>query len=368
MFIETASWNDILPILRANFRIWSPGLSESDYRHYIWSQLQAPWSRQNLRYIVYRDRGETKASCKTYELTIQSRGKTFSVAALAAVFTQERFRGQGLAGKLIEELIKRFRKRAFDGILLYSDIDPHFYESFGFERMGSAEFAILLPEDEHLKNNGALNHDQSLTTTFLEYHTLSGAKRKGQSDNSADTCHLSPGITNDVIADMTRHYARWLRRRPFGVARSEDYLTYKLGRERFVATHSKLGWPEIIVTIANPDANQYGYALTEYSGITMRVLEVIGSPLARQELWQELYRKAVCLGIRRIRGWESVAVDFAPAFSYRALLPEASSLKTANCKILSFERDWGRPMFLPFNSETASWITSFPCPLLELDL
>jgi predicted N-acetyltransferase YhbS len=367
MLIETASWDDILPILRTNFRIWSPGLSQSDYRHYIWSQLQSPWSRQNLRYVIDRMRGETRASCKTYQLILKSGGKSFRFAVLGAVYTPEKFRGQGFATDLIEGLIDRFQEQSFDGLLLFSDIDPEFYASLGFDQMGGSEFVMFLP-DEAQAQADLSNNENDFVPECIEYHTLTKTKEASTGQIACGTSRLDPGLDEDVIANMTRHYARWLRRQPFGIERSEDYFAYKLGKERFIAMHSKLSWPEMIVTIVKLETNEYAYSLTECSGMTMRVLEVIGSQTATQVLWKELYRKAVKTGIRRIRGWESIIREFAPTYSYRPILPEASGLKTSNCKILSFERDWGRPMLFAFNDQVRFWFRTFPCPLLELDL
>jgi hypothetical protein len=184
-----------------------------------------------------------------------------------------------------------------------------------------------------------------------------------------DDCHgLYPGVSAETITEMSRHYARWLSRQPFGIERSEEYFAYRLGRERFIARRSKLGWPELIITMAYGSANDCGYALTECSGMTMRILEVIGSPDARQELWRELYRKALRLGLRRMRGWESVVADFAPSFSYQWIGADLSTLPNGDRKILYFERDWGKPMMLTFNHTLESWFRVFPCPLLELDL
>lgn len=367
MFIETASWNDILPILRTNFRIWSPGLSQSDYRHYIWSQLQSPWSRQNLRYVIDQIHGEPRASCKTYKLSLRAGGQSFLFAVLGAVYTPEKFRGQGFATDLIEGLIDRFQEQSFDGILLFSDIDPEFYASLGFDQMGSSEFVMFLPDE--VKVEDVLSEAKNgFASECIEYHTLTKTKDLTTGRNASGSGHLDPGLEQDTIADMTRHYARWLRQQPFGIERSEDYFAYKLGKERFIALHSKLSWPEMIVTIANLGINEYAYALTECSGMTMRVLEVIGSQAAKQVLWKELYRKAVKTGIRRIRGWESVIRDFAPTFSFRPILPDHWPLQATNCKILCFERDWGRPMLFAFNDRVRFWCRTFPCPLLELDL
>lgn len=371
MSVETASWNDILPILRANFRIWSPGLSEADYRHYVFSQLGTSWGRQHLRYVIYQEGGQTKASCKTYMLNLRSHSRTFTLASLGALFTVEKYRGKGVASKLIEALKLKAKQEGLDGILLFSDIEPSFYQSLGFEKLGSAEFAIYLPEVTQSESSMfvlELNRKRESSASTIEYHTLARTEDRERNQEATECCRLDPGVKDDLIALMTRHYNRWLSRQAFGVERSQDYFAHRLGRERFIALHSKLGWPEMIITVVDLGTNEYGYALTECSGVTMRVLEVIGSTAARKELWKELFRKALAQGTKRIRGWESVVSDFAPTFSCGALLSQASGLTNVKGKILSFQRDWGRPMVLLFNEALRPWLSAFPCPLLELDL
>ncbi len=354
MPIEIASWNDIIPVLRESHKLWSPGLSIYDYQEYVWNQLNASWPRRHLQYMVYRCKGQIATSCKIYRLSLLSRGKTYTAMAVGAVFTQKEFRGQGLATKLLLEIIDRGQQNAVDCFLLFSDIDPTFYENLGFISLGSAEFAIDLPaSNEHKGLSEIKSATKTFPSTIEEY---SNSKLINPQNNQ--------NPDKDLLNKISRHYMRWLSRQPFGIGRSENYFKYKLGRECFINSHSKIGWPEITITVVAGNANEFAYAFTECSGMTMRILEIVGSPVSRRHLWEELYQKAKLLGLKRIRGWESIICDFAPNYSYRWLDSEI----TADNKIHSFERNWGIPMILPFTQAIYDWSKIFPCPLLELDL
>lgn len=358
MSIEIALWNDILPVLRENFKLWTPGLSPQRYRHYIWSQLHTTWSRQNLTYICWRERGRLAASCKLYRLNFSAHSHSFALAGISAVFTQEEFRGRGIAKKFMHALIDQCKREHLDGVLLFSDIGSPFYKGLGFQAMGGADFAIYLPEKTRTVNSEKAIL-RSKNERINRFTTLSNAP------DQLDHCQFSPGIGEPVLEEMVRHYMRWLSRQPFGISRNTAYFAYKLARERFITINSKLSWPVTRITTFNSGGDSFGYALTEHGGVTMRVLEVIGSTSARAELWQDLCDQAMVSGIRRIRGWESVVRDFAPGFSCPFL--QAEQINMHDYKIHAFERDWGKPMLFIFNKALSNWPHIVPCPILELD-
>ena len=387
MSLEIASWHELLPVFKENFKIWSPGLSQGDYRRYIARQFKAPWLRQNLTYMNYSVGGQLRASLKVYRLELQSKGRTFQFAGLGAVFTQERYRNQGIGKKMMEAIVEQCWQQKLDGILLFSDIGFDYYRSLGFNQMGDSDFVIVIP-DQSAGLAGACNAPLRSVESFHPADSLTLALTAYDSKNIGTTCQfedilvtsqlnhltssykLDAGLSAATLDEMTRHYMRWLRRQPFGFERTENYFAYKLGRERFIANHSRIKRPEMKLTIANSGTQEFGYALTEYSGTTMRILEVIGSENTRQELWKYLYKNAVLSQIKRICGFESVVRDFAPGFTMRSIestYAETTDLTAVNGRIQSSERTWGKPMILGLNEAVLSWPNVFPCPILELD-
>ncbi|HEY9778412.1 MAG TPA: GNAT family N-acetyltransferase [Planktothrix sp.] len=329
MTIATADWHDILQVLHETHGIWSPGLTKSAYHQYIWGQVNHPWSRHNYRYVVRRERDKPAASCKLYSLTMTSRGREFHVLGIGAVYTLHEFRSRGLAHQLIDDVIELADNENYDGLLLYSEIEPGFYEEFGFVELGAADFYAYLP------------------------------RTQSSSDGSIAT--LLPPPVDEEIVWLARHHRRWLRTQPYGIVRPEVYWRYKLQKERFLNKHSRISWPQLQL-LTNED--QSGYMLTEQGGTTIRLLESVGSPSSRQRLWEKLLSRAKDIGASRIRGWESGIADLAPGFSLSQLTPPEQKTEPIQYN----ERDWGRGMLLALSPELDWWPSVFPCPLLELDL
>lgn len=345
MSIGSADWHDILPVLHETYRIWNAGLSRSDYQRHLARQMAHPWARRHLRFVVRKVDGVAVASCKLYDIDVISRGRNYRVLGIGAVYTMERFRGKGYAADLIEQVTTSAEEDGYDGILLFSEIGTDYYAQFGFEEFGAAEFCIYI--------NDPQPRDAGENTRF-------------------------PAPSD--VDWMCTHYMRWLRSQPFGVARTDSYLDYKLRKETFLQHHSQLSWPaqELIVAYAdrngkNVSSSQHdlskfiaGYMLIEQGGATVRILEVIGTEAARAQLWTEVLARSVHVGAQRIRGWESALRDFTPGLLINNVLPEELQKDTFSSLQFS-ERDWGIPMFLALNADVESWFSDFPCPLLELD-
>jgi predicted N-acetyltransferase YhbS len=348
MSLQVAELNDILLVLRDNFGIWSQGLTRSDYRAFMAIQLRDSWLRNHFCYLVYKMDGQIAASCKVYYLDFVTKGQNLKVACLGAVYTQSYMRNRGFAKKLLEGVIDNCKSRGIDAIMLFSDIDPSFYETFGFMEVGGYDFFIDLPE---------LNEAQ---TEALSMNMDDVLQRRG----------FSSALDRDKISRLSRHHRRWLSRQAYGIERSEQYFRFKFVREKFLSKCLGTGRTELQVLSFDSSAGEFAYTITKVSGKIMRVFEVIGSEAARLELWAGLFDVAKDMGLSHITGWESAIGDLAPGFSSSVSIP-SYKFETGAPKIACYERDWGKPMILPI-SETAvrlsdSWISTYPCPLLELD-
>jgi hypothetical protein len=239
---------------------------------------------------------------------------------------------------MIEEIINLCVDEDADGILLFSEIGTDFYNSFGFTEVGSAEFLM------------------ELDTCHLKF----------SADNCPSESIEERALSRQDVPWLARHYLRWLRTQPFGVLRSESYWYYKLSRENFLKERSRLFRPELRLTKL-ADGRNDGYAITEHSANTMRVLEVIGSESAREVIWMKLFERASELKVSHIRGWESMIRDFEPNYEMSRVLPQSNEAQEGTHEILCVEREWGRCMIMPVQPAIEGWLSVNPCPLLELD-
>ncbi len=348
MSLQVAQWKDILPILKDNFSIWSPGLTQSDYRIFISSQLKDRWLSRHFRYLVYKVDGKVAASCKVYDLDFVAKKQSLKFVCIGAVYTQTELRGRGFASQMLYSVVDDCKVRSIDGLMLFSAIDPRFYEVFGFREVGGFDVIIHLPEQKTDLNNATAPNV----------------------DDAARHCGFDVELNKDKVIQLARYHQRWLSRQPYGIKRSEEYFLFKIAKERFLSAHSRLNRPELKVLSCTGLKNEFAYAIIEVAASTMRVLEVVGSETGRMETWSQLFNLAKALNLRRIRGWESLVADCAPGFTNCVSMPSDKG-EIGKPKIECYERDWGKPMILPISKTACElsdvWLSSFPCPLLELD-
>jgi len=354
MSLEPATWTELLPILRESFELWSAGLPEELYRHYVWRQVNHAWSRKHQQYMVYRHKGTVVSCCKTYKYTFMSRGQEFPVTGIGSVFTAAKYRGKGYGRGMIEDVIALAHSEKKAAVMLFSDIGDQWYGDLGFEAFSAIDFCIEL---DRFRLNG-VSAPVSETLESIEAHP-----------GSTEIVRLQAGLPSEVLGEMVRHYGRWLARQPFGLVRDQEYLAFKLGREEFLIKYSSLDWPKKTIWFRRDRQSDFAYAITEAADSSLRILELIGPAAGRQAIWQAIFHFALDHGFARIRGWEAVIKDFAPSFSLSQLVsPENRDACSRNVlQIYSSERTWGLPMLLPFDERLSEWRNYFPCPVLELD-
>ncbi len=351
-----------MPIFKENSAIWSTGLSRQVYEHYLWRQITHPWGRKNIRYAIYRHQGVVVSSCKIYRQVISYRHEQLPLFGIGAVFTRNNYRGHGYAGKLLAQVIDAARLERQSGVYLFSDIGEKLYSRLGFSPFQNTNFEIDLSCLE--RSDSAPSHlpeqDQRVVAHYI-------------SEESQHPFDLAPGISNDLLTEMTRHYQRWLSKQPFGTYRNEKYFSFKLGKELFLKRHSSLNWPGKTIWTYRGCPGNFAYAITEEARHTpidtLRILEIVGMAEGREAIWLAIARYAIEQKFKRIRGWESVVSDFSPSFSWRELCPDTLKTELSNTqfRIRSREKGWAQPMLLPFDQRLNDWWSYFPCPFLELD-
>jgi predicted N-acetyltransferase YhbS len=314
-------------ILRDNFTHWTPGLKLDRYCHYQRWQFSRPWARKNLSYWALLQDEDVVSSCKLYEMNFRSRSKDYKIGGIGAVFTAERNRGKGWGHQLLEQMKDLCLERGYDAVMLNSDIDPAYYEKVGYESLSSRDFAIRVTEESVRR-----------TVRDLDRRFCSGRDERLKVRDA----------TPDDVPSMVRHHSHWLVRRPFGLLRSDEYWSFKLGREMYLHQHSSLGWPKQELITLNFEKSDGGYVLFEQGPRAVRVLEVVGSEETEQSLWAQLLQLALKRKTPLLRGWEGTA-------------PEAVK------GVHSSGRIWSRPMILPLTNELSVWAKQSPCPLVEMD-
>lgn len=358
MKLEQADWQRLLPVFRETYQIWSPGLSRSDYLEYQEKQINDGWARRNLRHLALMRGQKVLSSLKLSKLNLQIRDRFFKIGGIGAVYTQLDSRDQGFASELLEQTIDLAKDEGMQALLLFSDIDCDFYARFGFEETGSADMFIHLPVNRQnisMPENFRVKNIDTIEIN-LDGKTFSVHQKK---------------LTFADLDDVARHHKQWLRLQPYGIERDVRYFHFKLMRESFLHTHSRLAWPALKLTTASVDGHVQGYAITETAGGVLRILEVVGKRTARDSLWGALLLRAFKERLSRVRAWEALAEEFAPSYSLGQTLHRLGLQDIAGESYKGplnyYQRSWGKGMLMPLEEDLERLLRIIPCPLVELD-
>lgn len=337
MPLKPLSTTEALTVLHETRTIWSAGLKVDDYYDYNDMQRQDSWGRRNLRLYGYETSdGQIAASLKLHQLTMMSRGREYSCCGVTAIYSRQKFRGRGFGGKIVQAVIEKAHQEGHSALLLFSDIGLEFYEQYGFNEIGTLDLEIVI-DQEH-----------------IDHGKLSGVAYE-----------VVPLFQSDFDL-LARHHRRWLRRRPFGISRSQDYFAYKARKENFLNLHSRLSWPMLQV-IAIQAHNEMAYAIYEIGGANLRVLELVSAPTLHESIWQAIFLEALKHKIKRIKSWESNILELSPGFSLKSFLLSTVYKQDFAPTIYYSQRSWGKVMLLPLDNNILPWLRSFPSPILEFD-
>ncbi|MGH9200434.1 MAG: GNAT family N-acetyltransferase, partial [Vicinamibacterales bacterium] len=119
-------------ILDDTFVIWHDGLSRQNYSRFWAAQLKTPWGAAHLDRVALLDGPHVVSSAKRYDLSLRLDGRIRRVLGIGAVFTSPAYRGRGAARELISRLFETAVAEGQEFAMLFSEIDPAFYERLDF--------------------------------------------------------------------------------------------------------------------------------------------------------------------------------------------------------------------------------------------
>ena len=166
-------------ILDQTYEIWSDRLSRPAYGRYNLTQLRTPWGARHLRRMaLLDDRGRILSSAKRYDLRASLDGREIRMVGLGAVFTPPAMRGRGHAHAIVERIVENAAREGAQLALLFSEIEPGFYEAMGFEAVPRHELLVTTGgrggAPMVLMRSGA---DRDIPAVTALARTLAGAHR-----------------------------------------------------------------------------------------------------------------------------------------------------------------------------------------------
>ncbi|MGH9385025.1 MAG: GNAT family N-acetyltransferase [Vicinamibacterales bacterium] len=219
-------------ILDDTFVIWHDGLSRQNYSRFWAAQLKTPWGAAHLDRVALLDGPHVVSSAKRYDLSLRLDGRIRRVLGIGAVFTSPAYRGRGAARELISRLFETAVAEGQEFAMLFSEIDPAFYERLDF---------VPVPLVEQ-----RLEVDQ---------------KRGG-----APAMLVRSGDDRDLaaIVDMSAARSKGAR---LALDRSEEFIRYGLTKKRLLSGLGPLGLRETEFLVVEEGSQAAAYLIcTSHNG------------------------------------------------------------------------------------------------------
>ena len=102
------------------------------YGRFWEAQLRTAWGSSHLDRVALVEQGSVTSSAKRYDLSARIEGRIRRVLGIGAVFTSPARRGRGGARRLLQMLLDAAEADGYEYAMLFSEIDPAFYEQLDF--------------------------------------------------------------------------------------------------------------------------------------------------------------------------------------------------------------------------------------------
>ena len=213
-------------ILADTHPIWHDGLDFERYIQFWDAQLRTPWGSGHLDRVALVEKGRVITSAKRYDLSGRIDGRIRRVLGIGAVFTTPARRGEGLAQRLLQEIIDAAEAEGYEYAMLFSEIDPTFYERLDF-------VPVPLVESE------------------LEVSLKGGAP--------AMLVRAADDRDMPAVVEMS---ARRVEGARFALDRSEEWIRYGLAKRRLLAGLGPPGLREVEFLVAEEGHQAVAYVIS----------------------------------------------------------------------------------------------------------
>lgn len=227
-------------IMDESHAIWSDRLSRQAYARYNAAQMRTAWGSRHLhRLALVDDAGELLSSAKRYDFHATLDGEDMPVVGIGAVFTPAAARGRGHARTIVDQILAAAAQDGARLALLFSEIDPAYYEAAGFVAIPRRELVIR-------------------------------AKEKP----GAPMVLVRAAEERDIpaMADIARTMAKAHR---FALTTSDDFLRFSLSKKRLLAGFLPPGLLSVESFIVEEGAGAVAFAILTVTADDM-ILEMCG--------------------------------------------------------------------------------------------
>lgn len=144
--VVPATGTVLAQVLDDTHSLWGDGLPRANYAKAWAAQLKTPWGQHHLDRVALVDGPHVLASAKRYDFSMRFDGRIRRVLGIGAVFTAPAHRGRGCARELLSRILDTAVTEGQEFAMLFSEIDPAFYERLDFVPVPLLEFTLEIDQ------------------------------------------------------------------------------------------------------------------------------------------------------------------------------------------------------------------------------
>lgn len=283
--------DELCPAIERSREEWNREKGRDDYQRFMRALKETPWGRAHWRAPALRAEGGVAATMFLYDFTFALENARVRVCAIASFGVRRDLRGRGIGRRLMEEAHGLLAREGYDAALLYSLIDPGYYERLGY---------TVLPT-QHLEAG------------------MDGWREAGP--RSRTPSGIRPYEPRD-FPSVRNLYNTHVSAQRMACLREDDYWEFDIMRERLLhEMFSRKNHPWAFL-VGEREGRVVSYLRTRFTGDdTLRVLEYGFEAGAKEDvtamlrfLMERLERE----GVSRLRGKvPSRFVNLCPARQFR---------------------------------------------------
>lgn len=217
-------------ILDDTFPLWNDGLDRERYGRFWDAQRLTPWGSAHLDRVALIEDDVVVSSAKRYDLSARIEGRIRRTLGIGAVFTPPARRGRGAARRLLESMLETAEAEGYEYAMLFSEIDPAFYQRLDFVPIPIVESKIDV--------------------------TMKGG---------SPAVLVRGGDDRDIpsVIEMNARRAEGAR---FALDRSEDWFRYGLSKRRLLAGLGPAGVREVEFLVTEEGHQAVAYVVCSIHG------------------------------------------------------------------------------------------------------
>jgi hypothetical protein len=152
VYVDALDADGVATAARQTHALWGGGRSLEDHLGDTFEQLAR--SSGLLRFVGLYEGSTLLCSLKRYDAVLNGPNGATRAVGIGALFTPETLRRRGYAQRLLQIVMHEAQRASYGAAVLYSDIDPRFYERLGY---------VLLPHPIWTAAAASLPRDGALS-------------------------------------------------------------------------------------------------------------------------------------------------------------------------------------------------------------